>query len=103
MPWVSAIRLAVRAVARPHRRKSAKAVTGEVLAGLLATCSSDSLRDVRDRASGGRRHSEVAGLRKEQLTIEAPVRGEDGSPCPLFPPTSATPRILAPAKMKSLI
>ncbi|MBY3203484.1 site-specific integrase [Rhizobium laguerreae] len=80
----SAIRLAVRAVPRPRRRKSAKAVTGEVLARLLATCRSDSLRDVRDRAilmvafaSGGRRRSEVAGLRREQLTVEAPVTGED--------------------------
>ncbi|PDT82141.1 integrase [Sinorhizobium sp. BJ1] len=85
----SAIRLAVRAVPRPRRRKSAKAVTGDVLAKLLATCSGDSLRDLRDRAilmvafaSGGRRRSEVAGLRKEQLTIEAPVTVEDGSPLP---------------------
>ncbi|MBY5827390.1 site-specific integrase [Rhizobium leguminosarum] len=85
----SAIRLAVRAVPRPRRRKSAKAVTGDVLAQLLATCGSDNLRDVRDRAilmvafaSGGRRRSEVAGLRKEQLTIEPPVIGEDGSPLP---------------------
>ncbi|TJW00069.1 MAG: site-specific integrase [Mesorhizobium sp.] len=85
----SAIRLAVRAVPRQRRRKSAKAVTGDVLAKLLATCGDHSLRDVRDRAilmlafaSGGRRRSEVAGLRKEQLTIEAPVRAEDGSPLP---------------------
>ncbi|MBB5574901.1 integrase [Rhizobium paranaense] len=33
-------------------------------------------------ASGGRRRSEVAGLRKEQLTVESPVKGEDGSPLP---------------------
>ncbi|WP_375166362.1 MULTISPECIES: site-specific integrase [Rhizobium] len=85
----SAIRLAVRAVPRTRRRKSAKAVTGDVLAKLLATCSGDSLRDLRDRAilmvafgSGGRRRSEVAGLRKEQLTIEPPVTVEDGSPLP---------------------
>ncbi len=85
----SALRLAVRAVPRQRRRKSARAVTSDVLAKLLATCSSDSLRDLRDRAilmvafaSGGRRRSEVAGLRKEQLTVEAPVTGEDGSPLP---------------------
>ncbi|TCM76593.1 site-specific integrase [Rhizobium sp. BK068] len=85
----SAIRLAVRAVPRPHRRKSTKAVTGDVLAKLLATCGGDSLRDVRDRAilmvafaSGGRRRSEIASLRKDQLTIEAPVKGEDGTPLP---------------------
>ncbi|WP_064711970.1 site-specific integrase [Rhizobium bangladeshense] len=85
----SAIRLAVRAVPRQRRRKSAKAVTGDVLAKLLATCGDYSLRDLRDRAilmlafaSGGRRRSEVAGLRKEQLTIEAPVKAEDGGALP---------------------
>ncbi|MDL2406166.1 site-specific integrase [Rhizobium calliandrae] len=85
----SAIRLSVRAVPRPRRRKSAKAVTGDVLAKLLATCGSDSLRDLRDRAilmvafaSGGRRRSEVAGLRKDQLTVEPPVKAEDGSALP---------------------
>ncbi|MBB2754519.1 UNVERIFIED_ORG: integrase [Rhizobium aethiopicum] len=85
----SAIRLAVRAVPRQRRRKSAKAVTSDVLAKLLATCGGDNLRDLRDRAilmvafaSGGRRRSEVAGLRKEQLTIEPPVTGEDGSLLP---------------------
>ena len=85
----SALRLAIRAVPRTRRRKSAKAVTSDILAKLLATCGGDSLRDVRDRAilmvafaSGGRRRSEVAGLRKEQLTVEPPVTGEDGSPLP---------------------
>lgn len=85
----TAVRLAVRAVPRQRRRKSTKAVTGDVLAKLLATCGGDSLRDLRDRAilmvafaSGGRRRSEVAGLRKEQLTVEAPVTGEDGIPLP---------------------
>ncbi|TBA94358.1 site-specific integrase (plasmid) [Rhizobium ruizarguesonis] len=85
----SAIRLAVRAVPRTRGRKSAKAVTGDVLAKLLATCASDSLRDLRDRAilmvafaSGGRRRSEIAGLRREQLTIEPPIPVEDGSPLP---------------------
>lgn len=85
----SAIRLAVRAVPRQRRRKSAKAVTGDVLAKLLATCSTDSLRDVRDRAilmvafaSGGRRRSEIAGLRIEQLSVEAPIEVADGPPLP---------------------
>ncbi|MDO3445428.1 site-specific integrase [Agrobacterium sp. V1] len=84
-----AIRLAVRAVPRPRRRKSAKAVTGDILAKLLATCESESLRDLRDRAilmvafaSGGRRRSEIAGLRKEQLSIEALIEVEDGPPLP---------------------
>ncbi|EJC64757.1 site-specific recombinase XerD [Rhizobium leguminosarum bv. viciae WSM1455] len=85
----SAIRLAIRAAPRQRLRKSAKAVTGDVLAKLLATCSSDSLRDLRDRAilmiafaSGGRRRSEVAGLRTEQFTVEPPVIAEDDTPLP---------------------
>ncbi|SCB37751.1 site-specific integrase [Rhizobium hainanense] len=88
-PLKSAIRLAVRAVPRKRSRKSAKAVTGDILAKLLATCSSDSLRDVRDRAilmvafaSGGRRRSEVAGLRVEQLTVEEPIEMAHGPPLP---------------------
>jgi integrase len=85
----SAIRLAVRATPRPRRRKSAKAVTGEVLAKLLATCASENLRDLRDRAilmvafaSGGRRRSEIAGLRREQLTVEPAITVADGPPLP---------------------
>lgn len=85
----SAIRLAVRATPRPKRRKSAKAVTGDVLSKLIGTCRTDSLRDVRDKAilmvafaSGGRRRSEVAGLRKEQLVMEAPIPVEGSPPLP---------------------
>ncbi|MBO0134246.1 site-specific integrase [Agrobacterium burrii] len=85
----SAIRLAARAAPRTRRRKSAKAVTGDVLAKLLATCASDSLRDLRDKAmlmvafaSGGRRRSEIAGLRVEQLTVEPPIEIPDGAPLP---------------------
>ena len=85
----SAIRLAVRAVPRMRRRKSAKAVTGDVLAKLLATCATDNLRDLRDRAilmvafaSGGRRRSKIAGLRVEQLSVEAPITVTNGPPLP---------------------
>ena len=85
----SAIRLAVRAAPRTRRRKSAKAVTGDVLAMLLTTCATDSLRDLRDRAilmvafaSGGRRRSEIAALRVEQLTVEPPIEVPDGPPLP---------------------
>jgi integrase len=85
----AAIRLAVRAVPRTRRRKSAKAVTGDVLAKLLATCATESLRDVRDRAilmvafaSGGRRRSEIAGLRIDQLSVEGPIEVADGPPLP---------------------
>ena len=88
-PLKAAIRLAVRAVPRKRTRKSAKAVTSDVLANLLATCASENLRDVRDRAilmvafaSGGRRRSEVAGLRVEQLSVEAPIEVSDGPPLP---------------------
>ncbi|WP_430246462.1 site-specific integrase (plasmid) [Neorhizobium sp. DAR64861/K0K2] len=85
----SAIRLAVRAVPRTHRRKSAKAVTSDVLAKLLATCATDSLRDVRDRAilmvafaSGGRRRSEISSLRVEQISVEPPIKTDSGPPLP---------------------
>ncbi|MGH6773293.1 site-specific integrase [Brucella tritici] len=85
----SAIRLAVRALNRPRSRKSANAITGDILGKLLATCSGEDLTALRDRAilmlafgSGGRRRSEVAGLRMEQLVKQAPVTDEDGSPLP---------------------
>ncbi|MCD7111311.1 tyrosine-type recombinase/integrase [Rhizobium sp. DKSPLA3] len=85
----SAIRLAVRATPRPRKPKSAKAVTGDILTKMLATCDSGGLTDLRDRAilmiafaSGGRRRSEVAGLRVEQLTAEPPVPVESGPPLP---------------------
>ncbi len=88
-PLKAAIRLAVRAALRQRRRKSARAVTADVLARLLATCATDSLRDLRDRAilmvafaSGGRRRSEIAALRIEQLTAEAPIEQKDGPPLP---------------------
>lgn len=71
----------------PRKHKSARAVTGDVLARMLSTCRTDSLRDIRDRAilmvafaSGGRRRSEVAGLRKEQLVEEAPIVVEGSAP-----------------------
>ncbi|MBP1848332.1 integrase [Rhizobium petrolearium] len=88
-PLKSAIRLAVRAAARPRKRKSAKAVTADVLDRILATCQGDGLRDLRDRAllmvafgSGGRRRSEVAGLRRDQITVEEPVELQDGTKLP---------------------
>jgi integrase len=76
----SALRLAVRASTRPRRRKSKRAVTRDVLDRLLATCSLDRLADTRDLAilllafaSGGRRRSEVAGLRVEQVSDDRSV------------------------------
>ena len=83
----SALRLAVRASARPRRRKSRRAVTRDILDRLLATCASDRLVDTRDIAimmlafaSGGRRRSEVAGLRVEQLQEESPVPLDPADP-----------------------
>jgi len=85
----SAIRLAVRAINRPRSRKSANAITADILTRLLATCSSEDLTALRDRAilmvafaSGGRRRSEIAGLRVEQLVKQRPVTSEDGAPLP---------------------
>jgi integrase len=83
----SAIRLAVRARPRPRKRKSAKAVTGDILSRLIATCTTGSLRDIRDSAilmvafaSGGRRRSEIAGLGIEQLQQEEPIQIDGASP-----------------------
>ncbi|MBD9650032.1 site-specific integrase [Ensifer sp. ENS09] len=79
----SALRLAVRASARPRQRKSKKAVTADILAKLLEACAGERLVDLRDRAlllaafaSGGRRRSEVAALRVDDLVDEDPVRAD---------------------------
>jgi len=87
------VRLAVRASAKPRRRKSKRAVTRDILQRLIATCASDRLADTRDLAillvafaSGGRRRSEVARLRLEQLTIEPDVQLDPKDPhSPLVP------------------
>ena len=83
----SALRLAVRASGRPRRRKSERAVTRDILDRLAATCRSDRLVDVRDLAilmaafaSGGRRRSEIARLRLEQLNEERPVSSDPADP-----------------------
>jgi integrase len=88
----SAVRLAVRASPRPRRRKSQRALTRDLLDRLIATCTSDRLADTRDRAllllafaSGGRRRSEVAQLRVEQLMDEPPA--------PLDPRDPASPAL----------
>ncbi|PZM12898.1 site-specific integrase [Rhizobium tubonense] len=89
----SALRLAVRASNRPRQRKSKKAVTGDILAKLLTACAGDRLVDLRDRAlllmafaSGGRRRSEVAGFRVEDLMDEEPVHANPADEhSPLLP------------------
>jgi integrase len=72
----TALRLAVRASARLPQRKSPRAVTRDVLDQLLATCVLNRLVDCRDRAllligfaSGGRRRTELASLRVDQIEI----------------------------------
>jgi integrase len=79
----SALRLAVKASSRPRQRKSKAAVTLDILTKLLQACAGDRLVDLRDRAmlltafaSGGRRRSEVAALRVEDLVDEEPVRAD---------------------------
>ncbi|SFK63933.1 site-specific integrase [Methylocapsa palsarum] len=83
----SALRLSVRAGARPRMRKSQRAVTRDILEALLATCGSGRLADTRDAAlllvafaSGGRRRSEVASLRVEQLIEEASILEDPDDP-----------------------
>jgi len=79
----SALRLAVKASNRPRQRKSKMAVTVDILAKLLQACAGDRPVDLRDHAllltafaSGGRRRSEVAALRVEDLADEEPVRAD---------------------------
>ena len=76
-----ALRLAVQASVRPRHRKRRRAVTRDMLHPLLATCASDRLAYARDVAilivafpSGGRRCSEAAGRRVEQLREEPSVQ-----------------------------
>jgi integrase len=83
----AAIKLAIRASGRPRSRKSQKAVTADVLSAILKAVGSDGLVDLRDRAllllafaSGGRRRSEVAALRVEDLIEEEPVLSDPADP-----------------------
>ncbi|RWR26229.1 integrase [Sinirhodobacter populi] len=64
-----------KAAARPEKPKSPRPVTRDVLETLLATCD-DSLRGIRDRAvlmlgfaSGGRRRSEITGLKRDDIDL----------------------------------
>ena len=88
----SALRLTISS-SDPQKRKSKKAVTGDVMARLIAACAGDRLVDLRDRAmllmafaSGGRRRSEVAGLMLEDLTEDEPDRATAGDPAAALMP-----------------
>jgi len=83
----TALKFAVRASARPSQRKSQRAVTRDVLDRLLATCVLNRLVDRRDRAllltafaSGGRRRSELASLRVDQIETLPPVPAHPRDP-----------------------
>lgn len=75
-----ALKVATRGTQRTPKRKSQKALTRDVLDRLLTTCSGMRAADIRDRAmllfgfaSGGRRRSEIASLRLDQLQKRAAV------------------------------
>ncbi|MBD2751222.1 tyrosine-type recombinase/integrase [Microvirga sp. BT688] len=83
----TALKFAVRASTRPPQRKSQRAVTRDVLDRLLATCVLNLLVDRRDRAllltafaSGGRRRSELAALRVDQIEVLPPVPANPRDP-----------------------
>lgn len=79
-----ALKVVTRGTHRTPKRKSQKALTRDVLDKLLATCGTTRAADIRDRAvllfgfaSGGRRRSEIASLRVEQIEKRAPVPPKD--------------------------
>ena len=83
----NALRLAIRAADRPRARKSASAITRDVLDQLLATCGWGRAVDLRDRAllllafgSGGRRRSEIARLKVDDLEECEPVPADPAAP-----------------------
>lgn len=83
----NALRLAIRAADRPRERKSAVAITRDILDQLLATCGQGKAVDLRDRAlllfafgSGGRRRSEIAGLKVDDLEEREPVVADPKAP-----------------------
>ena len=83
----TALRLAVRAAAGPRARKSQRAVTGDIIVKMAAACGGGRLADLRDKAlilaafaSGGRRRSEIAGLRVEDIIKEPDVLSDPADP-----------------------
>ncbi len=83
----NALRLAIRAADRPRARKSPAAITRDILDQLLATCGRGRAVDLRDRAllllafgSGGRRRSEIARLKVDDLEEREPVAVDPKAP-----------------------
>jgi len=83
----NALRLSIRAADRPPARKSAGAITRDILDQLLATCGRGRAIDLRDRAllllafgSGGRRRSEIVRLKLDDLEEREPVAADPEAP-----------------------
>jgi integrase len=83
----NALRLSIRAADRPRARKSAAAITRDILDQLLATGGRGRAIDLRDRAllllafgSGGRRRSEIVRLRVDDLEEREPVLADPSTP-----------------------
>jgi len=83
----NALRLAIRAADRPRARKSAGAITCDILDRLLATRGRGRAVDSRDRAllllafgSVGRRRSEFARLKVDDLEEREPVAADPEAP-----------------------
>jgi hypothetical protein len=83
----NALRLSIRAADRPRARKSALAITRDILDQLLATRGRGRAVDLRDRAllllafgSGGRRRSEITRLRVDDLEEWEPVPADPSMP-----------------------
>jgi integrase len=86
-PVRAALKLAVKAANRWPGRKSERAIVRTVLRDALERCYDRTLAGRRDRAlllvafaSGGRRRSEIARLRVEDMVEEAPVPADPASP-----------------------
>jgi integrase len=82
-----ALKLAIKAADRRPRRKSERAIVRNVLNEVLARCYERTLAGCRDRAlllvafaSGGRRRSEIARLKVEDVIEEAPVPADPADP-----------------------
>lgn len=83
----TALKVAIRSHAQPPGRKSPKALTADIIEKLVATCAVGRTVDIRDAAlllvgfaSGGRRRSEIASLRVEQLQPQPPVLEDASAP-----------------------
>src|SRR3546814_6260153 len=82
-----AVKRAAKAEARRRVRISRRAITRTILEDLLDTCADGGPAALRDRAlllvafgSGGRRRSELASLKVEQLVEELPVPADPANP-----------------------